>query len=68
MQIGAFDVLRARQQQIADEREELITMRDAHLVRLDLQELLAGSMPRDSLEPTWPEFGSSDARAAIGGN
>ncbi|MGB3969692.1 MAG: TolC family protein [Planctomycetota bacterium] len=68
MQIGAFDVLRARQQQLADEREELYTLRDAHLVRLDLQELLAGGMPRHSLEPTWPEFGSSDARATTGGH
>lgn len=46
MQIGAFEVLRAREQQVAEERELLNTLRSAHLARLDLQELLAGSLPR----------------------
>jgi len=46
MQIGAFDVLLARRRQLDDEREHVTTLRDAHLARLDLQELLAGSLPR----------------------
>lgn len=45
MQIGVFDVLAQRRQQIADQREYVTTLRDAHLARLDLQELLAGSLP-----------------------
>jgi cobalt-zinc-cadmium efflux system outer membrane protein len=48
MQIGAFDVLLARRRQLDDEREHVTTLRDAHLARLDLQELLAGSLPRST--------------------
>jgi cobalt-zinc-cadmium efflux system outer membrane protein len=48
MQIGAFDVLLQRQQQVVDQREHLATLRDAHLARLDLQQLLAGGMPARS--------------------
>ena len=58
MQIGAFEVLRAREQQVAEERELLNTLRSAHLARLDLQELLAGSLPRAALGATWPMLGS----------
>lgn len=68
MQIGAFDVMRARQQQLVDERELLTTLRDAQLARLDLQELLAGSMPPHSLDPTWPEFGGPSPNTATGGH
>lgn len=68
MQIGAFDVLRARQQQLLDERELLTTLREAHLARLDLQELLAGSMTRARLDPTWPEFGGSSPSTTTGGH
>lgn len=59
MQIGAFDVLQARQQQLADEVEALTTRRQALDARLDLQELLAGSMPRAALAPSWPATGRS---------
>ena len=45
MQIGAFDVLVQRRQQLADAREHVATLRDAHLARLDLQHLLAGGSP-----------------------
>lgn len=44
MQIGAFDVLLARQQQIDAGREYIETLRDAWLARLDLEELLAGRL------------------------
>lgn len=47
MQIGAFDVLAQRRLQLADQREYVTTLRDAHLARLDLQQLLAGSLPRE---------------------
>jgi outer membrane protein TolC len=47
MQIGAFDVLAQRRVQLADQREYVTTLRDAHLARLDLQQLLAGSLPRE---------------------
>jgi len=43
MQIGAFDVLVARQQEIEAGREYIETLRDAWLTRLDVEELLAGS-------------------------
>lgn len=42
MQIGVFDVILARQQQIDAEKELLETLRDAWISRLDLEELLAG--------------------------
>lgn len=45
MQIGVFDVLAQRRLQLADNREYVTTLRDAHLARLDLQALLAGSLP-----------------------
>ncbi len=45
MQIGVFDVLVQRQQQLLDAREHVATLRDAHLARLDLQQLLAGGLP-----------------------
>jgi hypothetical protein len=43
MQVGAFDVLLAKQEEIAAGQELLETLRDAWLARLDLEELLAGS-------------------------
>lgn len=49
MQIGAFDVLRARQDEAEAGREFVETLRDAWLARLDLSELLAGSLNRDRL-------------------
>lgn len=42
MQIGVFDLLIARQQEIDAGRDYLETLRDAWFARLDLQELLAG--------------------------
>jgi cobalt-zinc-cadmium efflux system outer membrane protein len=50
MQIGAFDVLHAKHQEMDAKREYVETSRDAWLVRLDLQELLAGSLNPARLE------------------
>ena len=57
MQIGAFDALAQRRQQLADQREYVTTLRDAHRARLDLQELLAGSLPASA----WLAPGSAEA-------
>lgn len=51
MQTGAFAVLSARQQELAAVREHLSALRDAWLVRLQLEELLAGSFDRAALAP-----------------
>jgi len=51
MQIGAFDVLNAKQQEMDAKREYIETTRDAWLVLLDLQELLAGSLNPARLDP-----------------
>ncbi len=50
MQVGAFDVLSAKQQAIDARREYIETTRDAWIVSLDLQELLAGSLNPYRLE------------------
>ena len=50
MQIGAFDVLHAKHQEMDAKREYVETSRDAWLVLLDLQELLAGSLNPARLE------------------
>lgn len=47
MQIGAFEVLTARQQEADAQREHIETARDAWLARLDLDEILAGSLSRE---------------------
>jgi cobalt-zinc-cadmium efflux system outer membrane protein len=44
MQVGAFDVLHAKQQELDAKREYLETVRDAWLARLNLEELLAGTL------------------------
>jgi cobalt-zinc-cadmium efflux system outer membrane protein len=51
MQIGVFDVLAQKRLQLADTRELLATQRAACLARLDLDELLAGSLPEAALRP-----------------
>lgn len=45
MQIGAFDALAAKQQELDAQREYVETLRLAWDARLDLEELLAGSLP-----------------------
>lgn len=50
MQIGAFDVLHAKQLEMDAKREYIETSRDAWLVQFDLQELLAGSLNPVRLE------------------
>ncbi|MEO6594196.1 MAG: TolC family protein, partial [Planctomycetota bacterium] len=64
MQIGIFDVLLEKQQQLADGREYVLTLRLAHLARLDLQTLLAGSLPADALQPMQPStsYAPADSR------
>lgn len=54
MQIGVFDVLVVKEQEITAQRSYLETLRDALLARLDLEELLAGSFnqPRLTAEPS----------------
>jgi cobalt-zinc-cadmium efflux system outer membrane protein len=49
MQIGAFEVLLAKQQEIQAGREYVETLRDAHLARLDLEELIAGNLNSERL-------------------
>ena len=65
MQIGAFDVLRQRQLQLAETREYVDTLRLAHHARLDLQELLAGGLPPSAFTtmsaPRMPAAGSEAA-------
>jgi cobalt-zinc-cadmium efflux system outer membrane protein len=64
MQIGAFDVLRAKELERDAEREHVETLRDAWLARLDLQELLAGALPRARAEASGtPEAASGPSEA-----
>ncbi len=51
MQIGAFDVLHAKQQELDARREYAETIRDTWLALLDLRELLAGSLNPARLGP-----------------
>ncbi len=51
MQIGAFEVLRARRQEVEVMRDHLEAVRDAWLARLDLEELLAGVIDHEALAP-----------------
>lgn len=46
MQVGAFDVLHQRRQQLADELEHMAVRRSLQHARLDLQQLLAGALPQ----------------------
>lgn len=54
MQIGAFDVITAKQQEIEAGGEYIELMREARLARLDLEELLAGRLNRDRVESGMP--------------
>lgn len=49
MQIGAFEVLLAKQQEIEAGRQYVETLRDAHLARLDIEELIAGNLNHERL-------------------
>jgi outer membrane protein TolC len=62
MQIGAFEVLEQRRQQLADEREHVATLRDAHLARLDLEELFAGGPPQRHETPPAADDRRHDGR------
>ena len=61
MQIGAFEVLQQKQQQLTAARDYLDTLRELWLVRIDLDELLAGAVPAAAQQPFWP--GGGDAAA-----
>lgn len=50
MQIGAFQVLDAKQREVDARRESVEVQRDAWIAVLDLQQLLAGSLDRSRLE------------------
>lgn len=51
MQIGAFDALAAKQQELDAQREYVETLRRAWDARLDLEQLLAGSLPGAPVGP-----------------
>lgn len=51
MQVGAFDVLRARDRELDAERRAARLRHELRLARLDLEELEAGSLPRARLGP-----------------
>lgn len=56
MQIGAFDVLDAKEGEADARREHAETATAAHIAQLDLAELLAGSLDRERLDhPSFPE-------------
>lgn len=67
MQIGVFDVIVQKQQQLAAVREQVTTLRDAWLARLDLEELLAGSLPDGARAPWWPDADSPTTDTDRGG-
>jgi cobalt-zinc-cadmium efflux system outer membrane protein len=66
MQIGVFEVLTARQGEVEAGREYLDVLRSAWLARLDLEELLAGSVNRDALAATWPAAHPADLQRPRG--
>jgi outer membrane protein, heavy metal efflux system len=66
MQVGAFDVLAARQQEADAERERLVALRDAWLARLDLDELLAGRLARQRAT-SGPDADASEFDSLAGG-
>ncbi|MCA8965215.1 MAG: TolC family protein [Planctomycetes bacterium] len=68
MQIGVFQVLAQKQQQLAAVREHLATLRDCWLARIDLEELLAGSIPPDASSTYWPGAGAAAAEPDRGGH
>jgi outer membrane protein TolC len=56
MQIGAFEVLHAKRQELDARREHAETLRETWLALLDLNELLAGSLNPDRLDaPDLPD-------------
>lgn len=68
MQIGVFEVLAQKQQQLAAAREHMSTLRDAWLTRIDLEELLAGSVPADAMTTYWPGAGAAAATTEAKGH
>ncbi len=59
MQVGAFDVLAAKQEEIAAQLEHVRIVRGAWLAFLDLKQLLAGSLDRQRLKDV-PEVSGHD--------
>lgn len=68
MQIGVFDVIVQKQQQLAAVREHVTSLRDAWLARLDLEELLAGSLPDGARAAWWPATDSPTNDIDSGGH
>lgn len=68
MQVGAFAVLDQKRQQLAAARERLDDLRDAWLARIDLDELLAGSVPTAAMGTFWPGNAGGGAGPDRGGH
>lgn len=68
MQVGAFAVLDQKRQQLASARERLDNLRDAWLARIDLDELLAGSVPTEAMGAYWPGDAGGGAGPDRGGH
>jgi hypothetical protein len=66
MQIGALEVLAARRLEAAARREETETVRDARIARIDLEELLAGSLDRSRVDAGHAPASPEDAGDASG--
>jgi cobalt-zinc-cadmium efflux system outer membrane protein len=64
MQIGAFEVLLVRQQEIEAAGEYLEALREAWISRIDLEEVLAGSLNERRLELAIPRAASTSAHAS----
>ncbi len=67
MQIGVFDVLQQKRLQLADTRDLVQSLRAAWLSRIDLDELLAGSLPATALQP-FAETTAPSTEATLGGH
>lgn len=68
MQIGVFDVLVAKEQEIAARRALVEMQREARLARLDLEELLAGHLNHDRVGAAPEPTAAVRAAASVGGH
>ena len=68
MQVGAFDVLRARIRELEAERRAARLRHELRLARLDLAELEAGSLSRARLAPDASDHGAYDAADEVAGH
>lgn len=68
MQIGVFEVLQAKQMEIAAGRDHLETVRRGWLTRLNLEELLAGNLGQESHDAESPPAEESDVSQSLKGH